>query len=285
MSKKTVLVTGSSGFIGKHLTKKLSSLGYEIISLDSKNGYDLTIREKLNDIPVFDLMIHLAGSLFVPESYKNPYKFYHDNIISTLNALELCRINNARFIYASSYVYGNPQSLPIDENHLIQPSNPYMQSKLIGENLCEGYYRDFKTPIIILRPFNIIGTGQHKNFLIPKIIHQIQSGKVSLFDPRPKRDFVYITDVVDAFIAAANYRKSDFEVFNIGSGISYSVEEVIRILKKISKKKFMVEYTNEYRQNEILDTIANINKAKRLLNWTPKIDIKTALKQIFESQI
>lgn len=278
------VVTGSSGFIGKYLTKRLSEIGEEVVPLDFESGYDLTDWGNLEGLPSFDILIHLAANLFVPASYKKPRKFYHDNMLSTLNALELCRINGARLIYASSYVYGDPDFLPIDEDHPVKASNPYMQTKIIGEKLCEGYHRDFNVPIIILRSFNIVGAGQNQNFLIPEIIRQMKLGKVVLKDPRPKRDFVYIDDVVHAFIAAARYRKSDYEVFNIGNGNSYSVQEVIEFLIKLSKDKFTVHYTNEYRPNEILNTVADISKAENLLNWKPKVSLEIALLRILENQ-
>jgi nucleoside-diphosphate-sugar epimerase len=287
MANKTIsikqmkyVITGGAGFIGTPLIKKLRFLGHQVYSLDIKDGYDLTKMKTISNLPEFDILIHLAGNMFVPDSFDNPEKYYFNNFVTTLNALELCRKHKAKLIYSSSYVYGIPQYLPIDEAHPTVASNPYMQTKLIGEQICEGYNRDFKVPVVILRPFNIIGPGQNVKFLIPKIIQQISTGNVTLFDSRPKRDYIYIDDVVDIFIAAAEYRKNDFEIFNIGSGKSYSVEGIVEMLRKSSEKEFTVRYMNKFRPNEILDTIADIKKAQKLLNWTPKVNLEDALKLI-----
>ena len=195
MNKKVIAVTGSSGFIGSHLISGLQSAGYNLLEIDIENGFDILDWKKLNKIGKFDIMIHLAAKSFVPDSFKNPKRFFEFNYLSTLNALEISKNHNAKFIYFSSYLYGNPKYLPIDENHPFSPHNPYAQSKLICEKLCEGYYRDFNVPITIFRPFNIYGSGQSGNFVIPSIIDQLNNGMLTLKDPRPKRDYVHVKDI------------------------------------------------------------------------------------------
>ena len=108
-----IVVTGSSGFIGTEIVHKLHILKHEVIELDITNGVDITKWNQLNKIKHFDVLIHLAAKTFVPDSYKFPQKMYHLNVVGTLNALELCRINNAKMIFTSSYVYGSPKYLPI----------------------------------------------------------------------------------------------------------------------------------------------------------------------------
>ena len=104
-----ILVTGSSGFIGSKIIKKLVEFKHEVVELDIINGWDITNWEQIKAIESFDVLIHLAAQTFVPDSYKMPQKMYNLNMLGTLNALELCRIKNARMIFASSYVYGNPE--------------------------------------------------------------------------------------------------------------------------------------------------------------------------------
>lgn len=280
MDKKTIVVTGSSGFVGSNLVKLLNKFDYQIIELDFTNEFDLTHWESVNKIRKFDLLIHLAASVYIPDSYISPREFYYNNMVSTLNMLELCKCENSKMIYVSSYVYGKPQYLPIDEKHPVSVLNPYSRSKVISEQLCIGYNRDFGVPIIIFRPFNIYGPEQNDKFLIPSIQKQIkENGIIQLKDPRPKRDFIHIDDVVMAYCKAIEYildlkNNLDFEIFNLGSGISYSVKEVAAILVSQTGKDIPIKFSEARRKGEVLDTVANISKLSNMLNWEPKIEFK-----------
>jgi UDP-glucose 4-epimerase len=284
LTGKKAVVTGSSGFIGKILTRRLWQEHAEVIELDIENGIDVTDWEIIRHIGDYDVLFHLAAKTYVPDSYRRSHEFYYANIISTLNMLELCRLKNALMIFASSYVYGQPQYLPIDERHPVMGCNPYAQSKIICENLCEGYHRDHHTSVIICRQANIYGIGQSEHFLIPKIFKQAFRGKIRLFDPRPKRDFIYVDDLVDAYIKCACYDLSQFEIFNIGYGISYSISEVINHFRKLFHNPIEVSFTGESRPNEIMDSVFNIEKAKKLLKWKPAIPIETGLRKIFVAE-
>lgn len=275
---KTIAVTGSSGFVGSKLVTALKNSGFSIVELDQKDGFDLNNFDSLKDIPKFDLVYHLAAKTYVPDAFINPHDFYYNNVVSTLNMLELCRKNNSRMVFASSYVYGEPEYLPIDEKHPIKAFNPYGQSKIMGEQLCESYNRDFGLSVMVFRPFNIYGLGQHPSFLLPTIIEQVKTGKVVLKDPRPKRDFVFIDDVISAYVKAVDYKESKFEVFNIGSGKSYSVKETVEKIVSTFNPSADIEFTNETRPNEVLDTVADITKIKKLLGWEPKTNFEDGLK-------
>ncbi len=279
-----VVITGSKGFIGSRLIPVLQKNDYEIIELDSIDGYDITDWKQIKNIKDIDFVIHLAAISYVPKSYKIPREMYRVNIIGTLNVLELCRINNSKMIFTSSYVYGKPKYLPIDEKHPTFAFNPYCQSKLIGEQLCEGYNRDFSVPVIIFRSFNIYGPGQNPNFLIPSIKKQIEdNGKVKLENPRPKRDFIHIDDIVNAYCKAIEYGRSDFEIFNFGSGKSYSVKEIAELLISLSGEKIPLEFSKQQRENEVLDTVADIKKIKDRLNWQPTISIEEGLSKLLSN--
>ena len=277
---KVAVVTGSSGFIGQHLVKALVEKGAKVVELDVKNGVDLTDWNQVSKIGSFDFLFHLAAKTFVPDSYQNPRDFYYTNITGTINILELCRIRKAKIIFASSYIYGNPQYLPIDEKHPIAAFNPYSETKIIGEQLCEGYHRNFGIPVVILRPFNIYGPGQNENFLIPSILKQAKTGAILLKDPDPRRDMLFIDDVVGAYMKAAEYDQRDYEVFNIGSGKSYSVRGIVNTVIDLLDHEIDVKFSGEKRKNEVLDTIADISKAKMLLNWEPKTTLRSGLEQI-----
>jgi len=271
-----IAVTGSSGFVGSQLVQQLKKAGHQIFSLDIASGIDLTNWNEVKKTPAIDCVFHLAAKTFVPAAFKNPQSFYHTNLISTLNALELCRRDSAKFIYASSYVYGAPKYLPVDEEHPTGAHNPYAQSKLMGEDLCKAYWRDFSISSCIIRPFNIYGPGQPSSFLIPEIIRQAQAGNICLKDPRPKRDFIYIDDVISAYMACLNFSEQGVTAFNIGSGKSFSVKEIAQMIAK-QFKSTTLSFLNEHRPNEVLDTVADISKAKKLLNWNPLTKLKDGL--------
>ena len=278
-----IAVTGSAGFTGLKLVNKLESFGHEIVKLDITEGIDITDFNKLNDIPEFEVIYHLAAKSFVPDSYKNPLGFYQMNFNSTLNTLELAKKFNAKYVFVSSYVYGTPQYLPIDENHPTTSFNPYADTKILGENLCRSYNKFFNMKVMIVRPFNIYGPNQTNNFLVPFIVNQAVSGKVELSDPRPKRDLIFIDDLVELYARLADYNKSDFEIFNAGFGKSYSVKEIVDSLICNFPNKIEVNFLNIERPNEVMDTVAKVTKAKRLLDWEPKVDMNEGLYRIYSS--
>ncbi|MCX5696460.1 MAG: SDR family oxidoreductase, partial [Candidatus Omnitrophica bacterium] len=209
--RKNVIVTGGSGFIGKALVNRLNSLGARVLVLDSSQNVDISNWNKLKGIKIIkncEILYHLAAKSYVPYSWTEPHIVYTNNVLSTLNILELCRLKKInKLVYMSSYIYGRPEYLPIDEAHPVSPNNPYAWSKLAGENLCRGYAMNFGLQCIILRPFNVYGPGQKEPFLIPTIMAQFfKNKKISINDLRPKRDFLYIDDLIEALISCKNYR-------------------------------------------------------------------------------
>lgn len=276
------LITGSDGFVGKHLVKSLKAQGAEVIGIDARSGIDIRDWNQIKNVEDVDIVCHLAAIMYVPFSWKHPHILYEVNVLGTLNILEYCRIHNIKkFIFASSYLYGTPKYLPIDEKHPVDLVNPYSRSKKIAEDLCKGYSEDFGLNLLILRFFNIYGSGQNEDFLIPLIMKQLKKGKIVLDDPEPKRDYLYIDDAIEAYIKASAFDKSNFEMFNIGSGISYSVDEIVKQMIMISGRNITVNYRNKRRKNEIMKTVADISKAKKLLDWKPKIDLDEGIKKLF----
>ena len=278
-----IAVIGSAGFVGTHLVKILLNKEHHIQEIDIKSGCDITDLEQVRGINKFDLAIHLAGKSFVPQSYQHPNDFYYTNYAGTLNVLELCRKYKARLIFFSSYIYGTPQYLPIDEDHPIVPFNPYADSKFHCEQLCRGYNKYFGINTIIFRPFNIYGAGQNPNFLISSLLKQLKSGLISIKDPTPRRDYIFIDDVIRAITKAINYTDTDFDIFNIGSGSSISVIEIVNYLNSLYDNKLIVEITGETRQNEIYETVANIDKIKIKMDWHPKVSFFEGLDRIINN--
>lgn len=282
-----VIVTGGTGFIGNHIVKKLNSIGASIIFF-AKDEKRIDIRDwdYVNDNEGADILFHLAAIANVPYSWKNPRETLEVNTLGTLNVLEFCRLKDIKkMIFISSYVYGRPQYIPIDENHPLSPLNPYAQSKVIGEEMCRGYSRDYGINCLVLRPFNIYGEGQRKGNLIPDIIGQLKQGRIELKDPEPRRDFLYIGDLIEGFTCAGESDISGFEIFNLGFGKSYSVKDIVDRIIKSYGKKIDVNYSNERRKHEIMDTVADIGKARKMLNWSPRVDIEEGLKITLKNYI
>lgn len=280
----SILITGHSGFIGKYLVAKLQEKAYELKLADLSNGIDVCHSQDLEQLGSATIVIHLANLTYVPASFADPRVFYETNFQSTLNVLEFCRKHNARLIYLSSYMYGVPNYQPIDEDHPKQAFNPYSQTKIICENLCEGYHRDFNVPITIFRPFNIYGKGQNPNFLVPQIIEQARQGKIMIKDERPKRDYIHVEDAVRAIIKAVE--KPDHKglrIYNLGTGVSYSVREVIDIIRSHFKNEVEYVCSNETRPNEVMDTRADITCIKNELGWEPRISLSDGIKTMIEN--
>jgi len=269
-----ILVTGSEGFIGKTLVKKLSGMGYDVIGFDISNGDiaedgSLAYLEKEEISYVF----HLAGKTFVPESWLHPFLFYRTNVLGTGNVLEFCRKTGSGLTYISSYLYGTPEYLPVDENHPVKAYNPYSHTKLVAEEICRYYREQFKLGISIFRPFNVYGPGQSVQFLIPELIHKVLDPGIStveVMDLRPKRDFVYIDDFVEALFLSMDGPRG---IYNIGSGISVSVEEVLTDILDITGISKPIRDLGLERPNEIFDLFADISKITEKLKWQPKIKI------------
>lgn len=275
---KKILVTGSDGFIGRVLVKRLHAEGFDVTGLDLAQGdiTDPSCCEKIGETGFFHV-IHLAGKTFVPDSWKDPAAFYKINLTGTVNVLEFCRRTGAGLTYISSYLYGSPEYLPIDENHPVKSYNPYSHSKLLADNTCQFYALNFKLRISILRPFNAYGPGQPSHFIIPEIIQMVKDPSVSevrVMDLRPRRDYVYIDDLVDGIFRTINGEPG---IYNIGSGQSVSVEDLIKTVMRLSGITKPYKAIGAERQNEIFDLYAGIEKARHALGWQPKTTFEEGL--------
>tara|TARA_Y100000739_G_scaffold225908_1_gene232569 strand:- start:2251 stop:3096 length:846 start_codon:yes stop_codon:yes gene_type:complete len=280
---KKILITGASGFIGKSLVEEFKNDDFKIFCYSSKDG-DIYLEDTWNKMPKANFLIHLAGKTFVPLSWENPKQFLDINSSSLFNAIKYCQKNNCKLVYLSSFIYGN-KNMAIDEESKLSPQNPYALSKLIGENICNFYRRVDNLNVIILRPFNIFGRGQKESFLIPKLIKQIKNeDKIIVMDTKPKRDYLYIKDLTNAIKKSLSY-KGKYHIFNIGSGISHSVEDVINILQKLFKTNLEVESTQEIRKMELNETIANIQLANRELGWSPEYTLESALREMTKTLV
>jgi len=280
MSK--LFITGPSGFIGTHLIASLHDTEHSIFNSDCESKFDVTDETNWESLSNIDCVIHLAGKSFVPDSWNKPGDFIRSNFQGVINALEYCRKNNGLLIFLSSYLYGDPKILPTPETCSLIATNPYAFSKYVSEDVCKFYAENLNTRVVILRLFNVYGPGQSNNFLIPTILKQMElSRTIVVKDLDPKRDYVYVKDVVNAIIKSIDF-KDQFGVFNIGSGKSYSVKNLIDMIMEIKGISFNVESLNERRKGEIMDTMADIDQAKKKLKWSPVWEIKKGLQETIQ---
>ena len=172
----------------------------------------------------------------------------------------------------------------MDESHPVCPFNPYAQTKVICEKLCEGYHRDFKVKISILRPFNIYGVGQKGLLLIPEIIGQLKEGKkhIQLKSSAPRRDYINVIDVARAFVACV-YDSNDYGVYNLCSGESISVKEITETINKHLKKKVEFLFSDSDRPNEVDDTKGSCEKLKSI-GWMPSKSFEEGIVEILDAE-
>ncbi len=273
----SILVTGSSGFIGSKIIEKLSKSKVVTDSFNSKRIDLRNITEVLN-LDSVDTVIHLAGK--IPSKELKWSDYFENNVFGTFNILEYCIAKKVKkLIYVSSYVYGNPEYCPIDENHSINPHNAYSKSKFYGEQLCKYYCDKNDLSVIILRPFNIFGESMNEGFLLANLINAVKTKKkITIINKNSKRDFLYIDDFIDLILKIKDY-DCKFEIFNVGTGISFSFDEIIKKIEELTLKKLNLEYLVD-EKIFIADIRADISNIKKKLNWEPKIKFEVGLKKM-----
>ena len=280
--KNEILVTGATGFLGRHLVVGLQSRGLGIRQHSSADGDIAT-----SSLPIDGVshVFHLAGKSYVPESWRNPHDFYETNVMGTVNVLEHCRRNHAALILISSYVYGEPQRLPIGEDHPVAAANPYAHTKILSEEAARFYEQRFGVPLVIVRPFNIYGPGQRDSFLIPSIVRQVLDPSVkavSVQDLRPKRDYLYVADAIDLFMNLL--RPGVRGVFNAGSGYSVSVGEIAGLINDATGTYKPLVSAGEPRPGEIMDVVADTSRAAAELDWHPRTSLADGIAAVVAAE-
>lgn len=275
------IITGSRGFIGTRLCEELKRNNIPYIGLDSRNG-DISSESYYSRVIAseHDIVIHLAGKSYVPDSWSEPVIFHAVNVLGTINTLEFCKKYKLGIIFLSSYLYGNPRYFPIDERHPLGLNNPYALSKKMAEDAITFYGKNHGIAYNILRPFNIYGKGQDRRFLIPTIIEQVKDEKtdiIKLQDLRPKRDYIHVMDVVKAIIASSKRLNND--IYNVAYGSSSSVEDITLTILRIYQSSKRIEGSNTSRKNEIIDCYGDFSKIKLNIGWQPVINIYDGIKE------
>ncbi len=283
MKISKVLVTGTAGFVGNHLSRQLLALGFNVVGRSSKgkNKLDVTDINQLHSTNSRGIegVVHLAAKTSVNSASKDPYQAYYTNIVGTLNVLEFCRLRNIKkLIFMSSYVYGQPKYLPIDEKHPVNPHSTYHKSKLIAEQLCKNYSLDFGIDVVTLRPFLLYGPNAKPYMFISTVMEQIKNnGNVFLSGKYTSRDFLFISDFLDLVTIILNRFPRGYNLYNVGFGESHHLEEVARILAQQLNKKITINYNNQIRPGDVTKMIADISKVSNAFHWKPRVGILEGL--------
>ena len=200
-----------------------------------------------------------------------------------MNILEYCvKKRVEKLIFISSSIYGKPQYNPVNEKHPIMHNNPYTKSKILAEELCKIYAKEYGLKIIILRLANVFGKGLKSGFLISNLYEALENNKpIKIINKKSKRDFIFVDDVVDAILLMIDY-ECDFEIFNVGSGKSYSFQKILQIFEKIYDVKLDKSF-EENKANFIPKMELDISKIKQKTKWYPKISLEEGLKKYYSN--
>ncbi len=309
---KTILLTGGAGFIGFHTAKKLLQKRYKVILIDNLNDYyspklkkdrlkqieseenlkihkidiaNLDNLKKLFKENEVEIICHLAAQPGVRYSFENPEAYHQSNVKGTFNLLELAReYKIKKFVFASSSsVYGNSQNEAfLETDNTDKPISLYAATKKAGELLIHYYHDAFGLNVIALRFFTVYGPWGRPDMAYYKFSKSILDGKtIDVYNKgRHQRDFTYIDDIVEGIIKSIEFEQNDpyFEVVNLGNSKPVELEYFIGTLEKFLSKKADKNYL-PMQPGDVLKTSANIDKAKRLLNWQPTTSIEQGLKK------
>ena len=295
-----ILITGADGFLGSHLTESLVRKGYSVRAFVMYNSFnswgwlDHASAEIKKSIEIFpgdirdphgvkaamrdcDAVLHLAALIAIPYSYTSPDTYIDTNVKGTLNVLQAAReLGIKRVIHTStSEVYGTARFVPITEDHPLQGQSPYSASKIGADQLAYSFYSSFDLPVVIARPFNTYGPRQSARAVIPTVITQIANGakQLKLGAITPTRDFSYVQDTVDAFIATLKSDKGLGETVNFGSNFEISISDVAALIaEKMNVKIDIASDTERMRpvNSEVERLWADNSKVKELFGWSPK---------------
>ncbi len=289
-----IIVTGGSGFLGRHLCRALKAAGHQLKNIDLQPNpefetviADICDTEKMNaEIRDAEVVFHLAALIEAGESVKFPQKFVDVNISGTVSILEAMRLNHVpTFIFSSSAaVYGNPLHTPIKEDDRTLPINPYGMTKLAMEGLVSSYVASYNMTGIGLRYFNLYGPEEHhqpESHAIPRFIEQVlHDQEVTVWgNGQHLRDYIYISDVVNAHLKAlelALKQPHRYHYLNLATNQPVSVRDVILMLEKLIGKPAHIKNYPE-RPGDPLVLTADPSKAKEVIDWQAQVNLSTGL--------
>lgn len=303
---KKVLVTGSEGFIGSHLTELLVEQGAQVTALVQYNSFNNwgwldtlapaiknEIRVFTGDIREYDniskavkgqqVVMHLAALIAIPYSYQSPAAYVRTNVEGTLNVLQAaldCGVE--RVVHTStSEVYGTAQYVPIDEKHPLHGQSPYSASKIGADKIAESYHCSFNLPVATIRPFNTFGPRQSARAVIPTIISQALAGKqLKLGSMHPTRDFTYVKDTAAGFIKVAEADQAIGEVVNVGSNYEISIGDLVKKIVELTGTNVDIQFDDARirpEKSEVNRLWADNSKARTLIGWQPQYTLEQGL--------
>lgn len=310
-----ILVTGADGFIGSHVVETLVKSGHDVRAFVLYNSFnswgwldesDTSIRESIDvfagdirdphgvdkAVENQEVVLNLAALIAIPYSYHSPDTYIDTNIKGTLNVLQAARRHGVKRVVqtSTSEVYGTAQYIPIDEVHPLHPQSPYAATKVGADQLALSFHASFDLPVGILRPFNTYGPRQSARAVIPTIISQLANkSKVKLGSLSPTRDFSFVQDTANGFLAAAQSDAIVGQTINLGGGFEISIKETAETIAKLMNTKLeLVDDEQRVRpeNSEVERLHASIEKAKTLLGWQPELKglagFETGLKKTIE---
>lgn len=309
MNDKTVLVTGADGFIGSHLCEALLAKGYKVRALSYYNSFnDWGWLEDIHspglevvcgDVrdPNFcrhitrgcDVVYHLAALIAIPYSYVAPDSYVDTNIKGTLNMCQAARDCGVErlIVTSTSEVYGTAQYVPIDENHPRQPQSPYSATKIGADAIAKSFYNAFDLPVVIARPFNAYGPRQSARAIIPTIIGQIASGakEIKVGDLTPTRDFNFVKDTAQGFIALGEAPGIEGREINIATGTEVTMEHTLHTIAELmgSDVKYVTDPERlRPSKSEVFRLCGDNTLITELTGWHPEYSLRDGLKETIE---
>jgi NAD dependent epimerase/dehydratase len=311
LSGRSVLVTGAGGFIGGHVVEWLVRDGARVRAMcryNSRNDrgtldwLDPAVTDEvevvlgeLRDVESVygavkgvEVVLHLGAQIAIPYSYVNPRDFFEVNVLGTLNVAQAALRHGVQRVVqtSTSEVYGTAQTVPITEDHPLEPQSPYAASKVAADKLMDSYRRSFDLPVCVLRPFNTYGPRQSARAIIPTIVTQALSGTtLRLGALHPRRDLVFVEDTVAGFVAAAVSEAALGRTVHLGTDEDVSVGDLVEIVGEILGHELTVE-TDPARvrppQSEVERLRASPALARELLGWEPRVDVRTGIARTIE---
>jgi len=296
---RRVLVTGGAGFVGSALVRRLIESGARVTVLDDlftgrrdaiPTGAEF-IEGSVTDEPLVrdlvkrnTLVFHLAARNIIA-STANPRDDFSTNIGGTLNVLLAARdFNTERVVYTSSAsVYGNPRSIPINEDDRLVPLTPYAVSKLAGEHYCVAFYESYGLPVAVVRYSNVYGPYQRPENpycgVVSKFLIAANSGQRLCIhgDGGQTRDFTFVEDAVDATLLAATHPRAEGEVFNVGTGVETSVNDMAAAIGRACGREVVVDHIDRRDIDNIRRRVVNIEKIRHMLRWSPQTTLDRGL--------
>ena len=294
-----VVVTGGSGFIGSHVVEALHRRGCEVVSVDlNASQYapegvealrldvrdEAALREVLREV---DAVVHLAALVDARESLYEPSRYHDVNVGGTLALLKACRdAGVGRVVLASSAaVYGNPARVPVSEDHPLRPLNPYGATKVACEAYASAFHHSYGLPVVILRIFNAYGPRQTRAYagVVSIFVRNALMGRplVIYGDGEQTRDFIYVSDVVRAIVAAVE-SGVEFGVFNVGTGRQTSVNELARLVLELTGRPDLQVVHREGVPGDVRHSCADVTRIARELGWRAEVGLREGLRRTIE---